>query len=79
MDAYVMTLEDGKDYYIIDTIVINSNKYLIFAKDNNEYAVRKVVMDNGKEAITKLDDNHEYDEVMLEFVAKHKGEFDEKE
>lgn len=78
MDVYVMTLEDGKDYYIIDTIIINTNKYLIFAKDNNEYTVRKVVIDNGKEAITKLDNKSEYDEVMIAFTAKHKGELDEK-
>ena len=31
MDLYKMVLEDGKEYYIIDTITCEGNKYLIFA------------------------------------------------
>ncbi len=78
MDLYKMVLEDGKEYYIIDTITCEGNKYLIFAQDNNEYTIRKVWIHDNKEAITKLDAREEYDKVMVEFLEKHKGDYNEK-
>ena len=73
MNLYTMILEDGKEYYIIDTIVNNDDKYLIFANDETkDFAVRKVVNNNNKECITKLDSNEEYELVIALFNKKCK-------
>lgn len=74
MDLYQMTLEDGHEYYIIDTILNKENKYLVFNNELGEYTVRKVVLHDQKEMLTKLDNREEYDEVMMLFYQKHKGE-----
>ena len=44
MELYTIKLEDDKEYYIIDTIVNDNNKYLILANDEtDDFTIRKVI------------------------------------
>lgn len=76
MEINVITLEDGKDYMIIETIVNGNDKYLFLANENDrtDMCVRKVINKDGKEYITKLDSENEFNEVMISLYSKYKGE-----
>ena len=75
IEIYKLKLENGKDYVIIDTIMNDSNKYLILVnEESDDLTVRKVVINNGKECFTKLDNRDEFEIVMTLFYKKHKGD-----
>ena len=76
IDVNVMTLENGKDYIITDTVASNSNKYLFLMGklDKNDILIRKIIT---KEYVVKLDSEDEFAEVMTLFADKHKGEKNE--
>ena len=74
IDVYTLTLEDNKEYIIIDTIENGNNKYFVLTNDNADVTVRKVVNENGEECLTKLDDEDELAIVMTLFNEKNKGE-----
>lgn len=73
VEVNVITLENEKDYEIIDTIKINDNKYLILSNEVDDYdiCVRKIIMKDNKEHITKLDSKEEFEEVMTTFYQKY--------
>lgn len=80
MKANVITLEDNKEYVIIDTVVIENNNYLVLASndDNDEIVIRKVVIKDNKEVLVRLEDEIEFDNVLQEFYKKYrKGESNE--
>ncbi len=80
IDVNVMTLENGKDYIITDTIINdNNNKYLFLVGklDNNDIVIRKVITKNDGEYLVKLDSEDEFEEIMTLFGDKHKGEKNE--
>ncbi len=81
IDVNVITLENGKEYIITDTIVSDDqNKYLFLVNkiDNNDIMLRKIITKDDGEYITKLDNEDEFEEVMTLFVNKHRGERNEK-
>lgn len=79
MELYSIKLEDGKDYYIIDTIVDGEDRYAVFAdEENSNFLVRKVVFHEGEDCFTTLDSKDEYNKVMILFLEKHKREMSEK-
>lgn len=81
MDINVITLDNGKDYLIIDALEIESDRYLLLAneKDDRDLCVRKVVVEDGKEFLDVLDSEDEFDKVMTVFEEKHRGgKYDEK-
>jgi len=77
MNINVITLEDGLEYYIINTIEYNNIDYLILSnkKDSLNITVRKIKIKGTKEYLVKLDSNEEFNKVMIEFNNKYeKGE-----
>ena len=71
-----ITLENNIDYAVVDTLVVDNNKYLFLVNENNEkdIVVRKVIKKADKEFVTKLDTNEEFESLMNEFLNKHKKE-----
>ena len=80
MEVNVITLENGCEYLIIDTIELNNKKYLFLSneKDENDMCVRKVIIKEEKEFLVKLDNNEELENVLEEFSLKYRGENNEK-
>jgi len=78
MEVNVVTLENNKDYIIIDTIEFNDNKYLFLSNkdDENDMCVRKIIT-KDREYLTKLDNQNELEEVLNIFATKYKGEKNE--
>jgi len=78
MEVNVVTLENNKDYIIIDTIEFNDNKYLFLSNkdDENNMCVRKIIT-KDREYLTKLDNQNELEEVLNIFATKYKGEKNE--
>lgn len=74
MDINVITLEDGKDYLIIDTVEIGDNKYFVLSSNDDEdnVVIRKIIFNNGEEYIDKLDSDDEYEDVMKCFYDKNR-------
>ncbi len=73
MKVNVMTLENGQDYLIVDTLEDGDNKYLFFAneKDELDTCIRKVVLWNNKECVTKLDNKEELERVLMLYRKKY--------
>lgn len=73
IEVNVITLENNKEYEIIDTIVYNDNKYLILSNEENDYeiCVRKVITREDREYIVRLDSENEFNEVMTIFNTKY--------
>ena len=76
MELYTIKLEDDKEYYIIDTVVNDNNKYLILANDEtDDFTIRKVVNVDNKECTTKLDSKEEFTNILKVYHEKNKDLF----
>ena len=71
-----ITLENNINYAVVNTLIVNENKYLFLANENDETddTIRKVIKKDNKEYITKLDNEDEFSEVMDEFLKKYRME-----
>ena len=80
MDIDVITLDNNLNYMVIDTILNESNKYLVLVNTNDEQdiVIRKVIVKENREYLIKLDNEDEFEEVMSIFYDKHEGENNEK-
>lgn len=67
-----ITLE-GKDFIIIDEIVIDNVKYvhLASAKDPKDFCIRKIIIREEEEILTGLDSDSEFDMALDAFVKKN--------
>ena len=76
----VLTLENNKDYRILDTLTNDESKYLILEnrEDENDIAIRKVIKKEDGEYVVKLDNNDEFEKIMYLFKEKHEGDNNEK-
>jgi len=76
IEVNVITLENNKDYEIIDTIVYNGEKYLILSNELDDFdiCVRKILTKEDKEYLVRLDSENEFNEVMTVFNSKYKKE-----
>lgn len=74
MEVNIVTLEDNKEYIVIDAIVNTNGKYLVLSNKEkaHEICIRRVVIEDGKEYIEKLDSDKEFEQVMSEFYFRHK-------
>jgi len=74
IDVNIITLENGEEYIVIDSIEYNNSKYLVLANEENDLdmAIRKVILENGVEYLVKLDSEDEYSEVMSAFNLKYR-------
>lgn len=75
MEVNVITLENNREYIIIDTVQIGESKYLFLASETDEFdkCVRKVILKEGKEYLTKLASDEEFEDVMTALNEKHRG------
>ncbi|MBE6156189.1 MAG: hypothetical protein E7161_00370 [Firmicutes bacterium] len=80
VEVNCVTLENGREYIIVDAIINDNGKYLVLASETNQFdhCVRKVIVEEGKEYITKLDTEEEFDEVMKDFYFRHNKEREDK-
>ena len=81
MDINIITLEDGEEYLIIDTIVNKNDKYLLLAQEKQRYdfSIRKIIKKEDKEYLIKLDNELEFEEIITLFNNKHIEEREENE
>lgn len=72
----VYTLEDGKDFILIDTLEYNDAKYLLLSseKKSDFICIRKIIIENNEEYIVKLEE-YEFEVVVDQFLLKHKDLF----
>ena len=79
-DLDILTLENNKDYFIIDTLINDNNKYLFLVnkEDEEDVVVRKVIKKEDSEYVIKLDNDDEFEEIMYLFKEKYKGDDNEK-
>ncbi len=76
MDIDIVTLEDGKEYEVIDAISNKGNNYLVLLNKmaDKNFCLRKVLKEDNEEYMVKLDNKNEFTEVMELFYSKHKGD-----
>ena len=73
-----LTLEDGKEYLIIDEIEIDGINYVYLSngEDNENFRVRKNKKVGNIEMLVGLDSDQEFDKAMLYFVKNHKDDLE---
>ena len=81
MEVNVITLENGKDYIIIDAIEDEGNKYLILVNENDEedMCIRKIKVKDNKEYLIRLNEEDEFDRILAKFYLKFTGKDGENE
>ena len=68
----VITLEDDKEYNVVDKLSLNGFTYLILANvsDDSDICVRKEVEKDGKSYIAMLANDEELENVLKEFAKE---------
>ena len=68
-----VVLDDGIEYLIVDTEVIDNTEYTLFANVNDEEDIcfRKTSIENGERYFVCLDDEKEFEKVLLVFTKKN--------
>lgn len=73
-EVKTIVLEDGLEYFLLDELEIDNNKYYFLANMQNhkDICVRKQEIDNGEEYLVTLDSENEVAKVLAHFAHKHK-------
>lgn len=68
-----IVLEDGIEYLIFDTEVIDETEYTLFVNinDDSDICFRKTSIENGKRFFIGLNDEQEFEKVLLVFTKKN--------
>lgn len=75
MEIDKIVLEDNKDYFILDTLLIDQTKYLFLSENLNCHtSIIRKLSTNGKE-ILGLNSEEEYDKALCFFIEKYKDLF----
>ncbi len=71
-EVEVITLEDNKDYNVMDKIEQNGFTYLLLANvdDDTDICVRKEIIKDGSSYIAMLSDEEELDSVLKLFAKE---------
>lgn len=66
-------LDDGIEYVIYDTEIINDIEYTLFVNvnDDTDICFRKVKTINDEKYFVGLDDEKEFEKVLLKFTKKN--------
>ena len=66
-------LDDGIEYFIIDTEIIDNIEYTLFSNidDDSDICFRKTLIENEEKFYIGLDDENEFNKVFLTFTKKH--------
>lgn len=72
MDVKTAFLEDGKEYYVINSITVNDTIYNLFSEINDEknVKIRKIVKANDTQYYSGINDEEELKKVINEFNKK---------
>ena len=75
VEVSIITLDNGKNYEIIDKIKDNDQTYLFLINENdeNDKCIRKQVIENDKEILYQHNED-EFKIVLEKFMKKYKGE-----
>lgn len=70
----IVTLEDDKDYQVVDAINYKNTEYLLLSKVNNnkEICIRKILIEDNEEYISRLK-KEEFNIIVNMFVEKNKN------
>ncbi len=69
-----LTLEDGKEFYVIDTLDDNNQKYIYLANDEGEEGktelllVKEITDEEGNIIVETLDDEEEIKNVAVKMI-----------
>ena len=68
-----IVLDDGIEYLIVDTKVIDNVEYTLFSNINDESDIcfRKLSIQDGEEYFVGLDDEKEFEKVVLTFTKEY--------
>ena len=66
-------LDDGIEYFIIDTEIIDNIEYTLFSNinDDSDICFRKTLIENEEKFYIGLEDENEFNKVFLTFTKKH--------
>ena len=69
-------LDDGIEYLIYDTEIIDNIEYTLFVNinDENDICFRKTIVENNEKYFIGLDDEKEFEKVLLTFTKKNINE-----
>ncbi len=67
-----ITLE-GREFVIVDEIILNGVKYVHLASAENyeDFCIRKIIVRDNEEILTGLDSDEEFDNALREFAKKN--------
>ena len=65
-------LDDGIEYLIFDTEIINDIEYTLFVNinDDKDICFRKTIIENNEKFYIGLDDEKEFEKVLFTFTKK---------
>lgn len=68
-----IVLDDGIEYLIVDTEIIDNTEYTLFANidDDEDICFRKTSIIDGERYFVGLDDEKEFEKVLLIFTKKN--------
>ena len=74
-------LDDNIEYIIIKELIINNNKYTLFANINNpeDIFLRKTIKENNKEYYIGLDNPKEVEEILIQISKEYLNKLKESE
>ena len=66
-------LDDGIEYLIYDTEIIDNTEYTLFVNivDETDICFRKISIEDGKRYFIGLDNEKEFEKVLLVFTKKN--------
>lgn len=66
-------LDDGIEYLIYDTEIIDNIEYTLFVNinDDTDICFRKTITENNESFFIGLDDEKEFEKVLLTFTKKN--------
>ena len=74
-------LDDNIEYIIIKELIINNNKYTLFANINNPetFCLRKTIKENNKEYYIGLDNPKEVEDILIQISKEYLNKLKESE
>lgn len=74
-------LDDNIEYIIIKELIINNNKYTLFANINNseDICLRKTIKENNKEYYIGLDNPKEVEDILIQISKEYLNKLKESE
>ncbi len=75
IDVNAVTLENGQDYLIMETIIFNNVEYLYLVNESDikDVCIRKKINENEETYLTGLDNEDELEKVLKEFAKCFKN------